>query len=88
MGASDLLIAMFVAGEAAVLGFAGAIVGFTAGSGIATWIGRVNFHAAVAPRLSVFPPVLAGCLAVTLLAALLPLQLLRRIQPAMILRGE
>jgi putative ABC transport system permease protein len=88
LGASDWLIAMFVAGEAAVLAFAGAILGFGAGSGIATWIGRVNFHAPVAPRLSVFPPVLAGCLAVTLLAALLPLQLLRRIQPAMILRGE
>jgi putative ABC transport system permease protein len=88
LGASDLLIAMFVAGEAAVLAFAGAILGFAAGSGIATWIGRVNFHAPVAPRLSVFPTVLAGCLLVTLLATLLPLQLLRRIQPAMILRGE
>ena len=88
LGASDLLIAMFVAGEAAVLAFAGAILGFAAGSGIATWIGRANFHAPVTPRLSVFPPVLAGCLAVTLLATLLPLQLLRRIQPAMILRGE
>lgn len=88
LGASDWVIAMFVAGEAAALAFAGAILGFAAGSGIATWIGRVNFHAPVAPRLGVFPTVLAGCLAVTLLATLLPLQLLRRIQPAMILRGE
>jgi putative ABC transport system permease protein len=88
LGASDRLIAMFVAGEAAVLAVAGAILGFAAGSGIATWIGRANFHAPVAPRLSVFPPVLAGCVIVTLLATLLPLQLLRRIQPAMILRGE
>jgi putative ABC transport system permease protein len=88
LGASDLLIAMFVAGEAAVLAFAGAILGFVAGSGIATWIGRANFHAPVAPRMSVFPVVLAGCVAVTLLATLLPLQLLRRIQPAMILKGE
>jgi putative ABC transport system permease protein len=88
LGASDFLIAMFVAGEAAMLAFAGAILGFVAGSAIATWIGRVNFHAPVAPRLSVFAPVLTGCLAVTLLATLLPLQLLRRIQPAMILRGE
>jgi putative ABC transport system permease protein len=88
LGASDRLIAMFVAGEAAVLGCAGAVFGFGAGSGIAAWIGRVNFHAPVAPRLSVFPAVLLGCLVVTLLATLLPLQLLRRIQPAMILRGE
>jgi len=88
LGASDSLIAMFVAGEAAVLALAGAILGFASGSGIAAWIGRANFHAPVAPRLSVFPPVLAGCMVVTLLATLLPLQLLRRIQPAMILRGE
>jgi len=88
LGASDRLIAMFVAGEAMVLGCAGALLGFAAGTAIANWIGRVNFHAPVAPRFSLFPAVLLGCLAVTLLAAVLPLRLLRRIQPAMILRGE
>jgi len=88
LGASDRLIAMFVAGEAAALGLVGAIPGFALGTGLAAWIGRVNFHAAVSPRLSVFPPVLAGALVVTLISALLPLRLLRRIQPAMILRGE
>lgn len=88
IGASDWLIAAFVAGEAAVLACAGALLGFVAGSGIAAWIGRVNFHAPVSPRLDVLPPVLIGCLLVTLLATLLPLRLLRHIQPAMILRGE
>jgi putative ABC transport system permease protein len=88
LGASDRLIAMFVAGEAAVLGLVGAIPGFAFGTGIAAWIGRANFHASVSPRLSVFPSVLAGALVVTLISALLPLRLLRRIQPAMILRGE
>jgi len=88
LGASDRLIAVFVAGEAAVLASAGAILGFAAGTGIAAWIGRANFHAPVAPRLSVFPPVFLGCIAVTLLATVLPLRLLRPIQPAMILRGE
>jgi putative ABC transport system permease protein len=88
LGASDRLIAAFVAGEAAVLACAGAFFGFVAGTGIAAWIGRVNFHAPVAPRLVVFPPVLIGCLLVTLISTLLPLRLLRQIQPAMILRGE
>jgi len=88
IGASDRLIALFVSGEAAVLACAGALLGYAAGIGIAAWIGRANFHAAVAPRLDVLPPVLAGCLAITLLATLLPLRLLRQIQPAMILRGE
>jgi putative ABC transport system permease protein len=88
LGASDLLISLFVAGEAAALACAGAILGFFAGLGIAYFIGRVNFNAPVSPRFSVFPEVLLGCLAVTLIATLAPLRLLRRIQPAMILRGE
>lgn len=88
IGASDGLIAAFVAGEAAVLACIGALLGFVAGTGIAAWIGRVNFHAPVAPRLDALPPVLIGCLLVTLMATLLPLRLLRHMQPAMILRGE
>jgi ABC-type antimicrobial peptide transport system permease subunit len=40
------------------------------------------------PRLSVLPVVLAGSMAVTLLSAILPISLLRRVQPAVILRGE
>jgi putative ABC transport system permease protein len=88
LGASDLLIAMFVTGEAAAMACVGAIAGFAAGIGIAALIGHVNFNAPISPQLRVFPAVLIGVLAVTLLATLLPLRLLRRIQPAMILRGE
>jgi len=88
IGASDWLIATFVSGEAAILACTGAVLGFVIGTGIAAWIGRVNFHAPVSPRLDVLPPVLIGCLVVTMIATFLPLRLLRRIQPAMILRGE
>ena len=88
LGASDRLIALFVAGEAAVLGSVGAVLGFSAGIGIAAWIGRANFHASVSPRFELFPLVLAGCLFVTISSTVPPLRLLRRIQPAMILRGE
>lgn len=88
IGASDWVIAAFVAGEAAALACAGALLGFVAGTGIAAWIGRVNFHAPVSLRLDVLPPVVIGCLLVTLIATLLPLRLLRHIEPAMILRGE
>jgi len=88
LGASDALIAAFVLGEAAALATLGAVVGFAAGIGIAVWIGRANFDAPVIPRFSVFPQVLIGALLVTMISTLLPLRLLRRIQPAMILRGE
>jgi putative ABC transport system permease protein len=88
LGASDRLLNSFFAAEAAALGAAGAVIGFILGVGIAAWIGRVNFHAPVSPRFSVFPLVLAGSMAVTLLSAILPISLLRRVQPAVILRGE
>ncbi len=88
LGASDRLLNGFFAAEAAALGATGAVIGFILGIGIAAWIGRVNFHAAVMPRFSVLPVVLAGSMVVTLLSAILPISLLRRVQPAVILRGE
>jgi putative ABC transport system permease protein len=88
LGASERLINGFFAAEAAALGTVGAIVGFFIGIGVAAWIGRVNFHAPVVPRFSVFPYVLAGSIIVALVSAILPIAMLRRIQPAIILRGE
>jgi len=88
LGASERLVNGFFAAEAAALGVVGAILGFFIGIGVAVWIGRVNFHAPVVPRFSVFPYVLAGSVAVALISAILPIELLRRVQPAIILRGE
>jgi len=88
LGASEGLIGGFFAAEAAALGAVGAIVGFGIGVGVAEWIGRVNFHAPVVPRFNVLPMVFVGSIAVALISALLPIFLLRRVQPAMILRGE
>jgi putative ABC transport system permease protein len=88
LGASSRLLNGFFAAEAAALGATGALIGFAVGIGIAAWIGRVNFHAPVTPRLSVLPFVLAGSIIITLLSAIIPISLLRQIQPAAILRGE
>lgn len=88
LGASGRLLNGFFAAEAAALGAIGAVLGFLVGIAIAAWIGRVNFHAAVVPRFSVLPIILAGSMAVTLVSAILPISLLRRVQPAVILRGE
>ena len=88
LGASERLVNGFFAAEAAALGAVGAVIGFAIGIGVAAWIGRVNFHAAVVPRFGVFPAVFAGSVAVALISAVLPISLLRRVQPATILRGE
>jgi putative ABC transport system permease protein len=88
LGASERTIAAFFAAEAGILGATGAIFGFVIGIAVAVWIGRANFHAPVTPRLSLFPTIFAGSILVSLLAAIVPLTLLRRVQPAIILRGE
>src|SRR5712671_2876778 len=88
LGASESLVNGFFAAEAAAMGAVGAILGFFIGIGVAGWIGRANFHAPVVPRFSVFPYVLAGSVAVALISAILPITMLRRVQPAIILRGE
>jgi putative ABC transport system permease protein len=88
LGASQRLLSGFFAAEASLLGVVGSVVGFALGIGAALWIGRANFHATVEPRWGVFPVVLAGGIAVALLAAAAPISILRRVQPATILRGE
>lgn len=88
LGASGRVLNGFFAAEAASLGVVGAVIGFVIGIGIAIWIGRVNFHAPVVPRFGVLPIVLLGSVVVALLSAALPISVLRRVEPAMILRGE
>ncbi len=88
LGASDRTINAVFASEAACLGVAGALAGFAAGVGIAYLIGRLNFGAVISARLGLFPVVLAGSIALCLGSAMIPLSLLKRVQPATILRGE
>lgn len=88
LGASQRLISGFFAAEAAALGAVGSLIGFAIGIGAAIWIGRVNFHAPVVPRFNLLPVILLGSVAVALLSAAFPITLLRRVQPANILRGE
>jgi putative ABC transport system permease protein len=88
LGASERLVNGFFAAEAAALGLIGGIIGFGIGIGVAMWIGRANFHAPVVPRFGVFPYILAGSVVIALISSVLPIGMLRRVQPAIILRGE
>jgi len=88
LGASQRLLTGFFAAEASLLGIAGAVFGFALGIGVAFWIGRVNFHAAVEPRYGLFPLILVGSIVVALVSSVVPISILRRVQPATILRGE
>jgi putative ABC transport system permease protein len=88
LGCSQRMLAGLFMVEAALVAVIGSIVGFGLGMGIAYAIGRANFHTAVVLRPAVFPPVLAGCILIAALGALLPLQRLRSIQPAVMLKGD
>jgi len=88
LGASPQLASALFACEAVLLGAAGAVLGFLLGIAVAFLIGRLNFHAVVVPHWDVFPMVLVGSIAMTILAALVPMALLSKTQPAVILKGE
>jgi putative ABC transport system permease protein len=88
IGSSQTTVNGLFAGEALVIALVAALSGYLLGSGLATWISEANFHTAVMPRIAVLPLVIACSVALALLAALLPLAQLQRIEPAGILKGE
>ncbi|HUS18757.1 MAG TPA: ABC transporter permease [Terriglobales bacterium] len=88
LGSSQGAVAMMFLAESLILAFIASLLGFAIGSGAAAAIGRLNFHAAVVPRLSVFPPVILGAVMVALISAALPLLRLQKIEPAVMLKGD
>ncbi len=88
LGASNKTVNVLFAAEAASLALVGAAGGYIIGSGIAFWIGKANFDAAIFPLPVLLLPVLLGSVALALIASTAPLRLLQQIQPAAILRGE
>lgn len=88
LGASNRTVNFLFAAEASLLALAGAAVGYIFGSGVAFWIGKANFEAAILPQPVLLLPVLVGSVVLALVASTAPLRLLQQIQPAAILRGE
>jgi putative ABC transport system permease protein len=88
LGASNRTVNFLFASEAALLALAGSAAGYILGCGIAFWIGKANFNAAILPQPLLLFPVLLGSVALALIASTAPLRLLQQIQPAGILRGE
>ncbi|MFL6437659.1 MAG: ABC transporter permease [Terriglobales bacterium] len=88
IGSSQRTVNTLFAGEAMSIAIAAAFTGYVLGSGVAAWISQANFHAAVSPQISVLPLVILSSMALALLAALMPLVQLQRIEPAGILKGE
>ncbi len=88
LGASNRTVNFLFASESALLALAGSTAGYILGCGIAFWIGKANFDAAILPQPLLLVPVLLGSIGLALIASTAPLRLLQQIQPAGILRGE
>lgn len=74
--------------EAILLALGGLICGYLLGCGIADLIGEWNFHTAISPVWRLIPWVALLNLAVAVIAAAIPLRILRNLEPAALLRGE
>jgi putative ABC transport system permease protein len=85
-GSISRIVGLFLA-EVGVLGAAGGIIGCVGGVVLAQWMGRRIFGTSIAPRWDVFPLTIAMMVAAALAGAL-PLRLLGKVKPAVILRGE
>jgi len=88
IGAADRQIILLFAGEALTVGALGSLAGFAAGAWLARWLGWQIFRQPVAARWEVLPLVAGLTLAIALAAAVLPIREIRRIEPAVILRGD
>jgi putative ABC transport system permease protein len=85
-GAMPRLVRLFLA-EVGTLGAVGGLLGSFLGTALAAWIGRRVFGTAITARFEVFPLTIALMMAVAMAGAV-PLRLLGRVRPAVVLRGE
>jgi len=85
-GSISRIVALFLA-EIGTLGAVGGLIGSIGGIVLARWMGHRVFNASVNTRWDVFPLTIALMVGVALAGAL-PLRLLGKVKPAVILRGQ
>ncbi|HXW61231.1 MAG TPA: ABC transporter permease [Candidatus Acidoferrales bacterium] len=85
-GSISRIVSLFLA-EVGSLGAAGGLIGSVLGVALARWMGQRVFGALIHPRWDIFPLTIALMVGVALAGAL-PLRLLGKVKPAVILRGE
>ena len=88
LGSTQHQVSLLFLLEAVMLAVVGAVAGYFLGSLIAFFIGEWNFGAAILPLWQIAPQVLLLNLLVAILAAGVPMRILRTVEPATLLRGE
>jgi putative ABC transport system permease protein len=85
-GSISRIMALFLS-EVGVLGAVGGFIGCLLGLALSDWMGHRVFGTSIAPRWEIFPFTI-GLMVLVALAGALPLRLLGKVKPAVILRGE
>jgi putative ABC transport system permease protein len=85
-GSISRIVGLFLA-EVGVLGAAGGLIGCIAGVALSRWMGERVFGTSISARWEIFPLTI-GLMVIVALAGALPLRLLGKVKPAVILRGE
>lgn len=88
LGATQRQIGLLFLLEALALALAGLVCGYLLGCGIAYFIGEWNFHTTIFPLWHIVPQVAVLNILVAMLAAAVPMRILRQLEPAALLRGE
>lgn len=88
LGATQHRVGLLFLLETMVLALVGLLCGYVLGCGIAWLIGEWNFHTTILPVWRIALQVALLNLLVAALAAAVPLRMLRRLEPASLLRGE
>jgi putative ABC transport system permease protein len=85
-GSISRIVGLFLS-EVGVLGAVGGLIGCVAGVALSRWMGQRVFGTSITPRWEIFPMTIALMVLVAMAGAL-PLRLLGKVKPAVILRGE
>ena len=85
-GTSRRVLRLFLA-EAALLGFAGGLIGAAIGIVLSIYLGKAVFGIAARPRLIVYPVSVFLTMLIAILSAF-PLRMLASVRPASVFRGE
>lgn len=85
-GSISRIVALFLS-EVGALAAIGGLIGCFAGLLLSTWMGQRVFNASITPRWEVFPLTI-GLMVLVAITGALPLRLLGKVKPAVILRGQ
>ena len=88
LGASEFMVSFLFVTETAASALLAAVLGYGLGFGLAEWASLGIFHSALPWRWDVLASVIAVTIAVALAATAFPIHLVRKLDPAVILKGN